>query len=31
VIRPNGNLLEDVLPYQTPVQVSTILRIVSML
>jgi hypothetical protein len=31
VIRPNGNILEDVLTYQTPVQVSTILRMVSML
>jgi hypothetical protein len=31
VIRPNGNILEDVLTYQTPVQVTTILRMVSML
>jgi len=31
VIRPNGNIVDDVLSYQTPVQVSTILRLVSML
>ena len=31
VIRPDGEMLEDVLPYQTPVQVSTILRLVEML
>lgn len=31
VIRPDGEMLEDVLSYQTPVQVSTILRLVSML
>ena len=31
VMRPNGNILEDVLTYQTPVQVTTILRMVSML
>jgi hypothetical protein len=31
VIRPNGNIVDDVLTYQTPVQVSTILRLVSML
>jgi len=31
VIRPDGEILEDVLAYQTPVQVSTILRLVSML
>jgi hypothetical protein len=31
VIRPDGEILEDVLAYQTPVQVSTTLRLVSML
>jgi hypothetical protein len=31
VIRPDGEMLEDVLSYQTPVQVSTILRLVEML
>ena len=31
VIRPDGEMLEDVLTYQTPVQVSTILRLVEML
>ena len=31
IIRPNGNMLEDVMPYQTPVQITTILRLVEML
>ena len=31
VIRPNGNMLEDVLPYQTPVQISTMMRLIDML
>ena len=31
VIRPNGNMLEDVLPYQTPVQISAIMRLIDML
>ena len=31
IIRPNGNMLEDVMPYQTPVQITSILRLVEML
>jgi hypothetical protein len=31
VYRPNGNMLEDVLPYQTPVQISTMMRLIDML
>ena len=31
VFTPNGNLLEDVLTYQTPVQVTSILNLVEML
>ena len=31
VIRPNGNMLEDVIPYQTPVQITTMMRLISML
>jgi hypothetical protein len=31
VFTPNGNLLEDVLTYQTPVQITTILNLVKML
>jgi hypothetical protein len=31
IFRPNGNMLEDVLTYQTPVQVTTILRLISMM
>jgi hypothetical protein len=31
VIRSNGNMLEDVIPYQTPVQITTILRLISMM
>ena len=31
VFTPNGNLLEDVLTYQTPVQITTILNLVEML
>jgi hypothetical protein len=31
IIRPSGNMLDDVIPYQTPVQVSALMRLVSML
>ena len=31
VYRPNGNMLEDVLPYQTPVQISALMRLIDML
>jgi hypothetical protein len=31
VIRPGGIMMEDVLPYQTPVQVTSILHLVEML
>jgi hypothetical protein len=31
VFTPNGNLLEDVLTYQTPVQVTSVLHLVEML
>jgi hypothetical protein len=31
VMRPNGNMLEDVLPYQTPVQISALMRLIDML
>ena len=31
IIRPNNNMLEDVIGWQTPVQVSTIMQVVSML
>ena len=31
VYRPNGKMLEDVLPYQTPVQVTSILHLVEMI
>jgi len=31
IFRPNGNMLEDIMSYQTPVQVTTILRLVEML
>jgi hypothetical protein len=31
IIRPNNNMLDDVMSWQTPVQVSTIMRLVSML
>jgi hypothetical protein len=31
IIRPNNNMLEDVIGWQTPVQVSTIMRVVSMM
>lgn len=31
VIRPNGNMLEDVLPWQTPVQITTLCHLIEML
>lgn len=31
IIRPSGNMLDDVLHWQTPVQITSIMRIVSML
>lgn len=31
IIRPSGNMLDDVMPWQTPVQVSSIMRLVSMM
>jgi hypothetical protein len=31
IISPKRGLLEDVLPWQTPVQITTILRLVEML
>ena len=31
VIRPNGNMLDDVLPYQTPVQITTLMHLIEML
>jgi hypothetical protein len=31
VYRPNGNMLDDVIPYQTPVQITTLMRLIEML
>ena len=31
VIRPGGIMMEDVLPYQTPVQVTSLLHLVEMI
>jgi len=31
VIRPNGNLLEDVIVWQTPVQISSLMHLIEML
>lgn len=31
VIRPNGNMLEDVINWQTPVQITTMMRLIAML
>ena len=31
IIRPNNNMLEDVMQWQTPVQVSTIMCLISMM
>ena len=31
VIRPNGNMLEDVIRWQTPVQITTLMHLIEML
>lgn len=31
IIRPNNIMLDDVMPWQTPVQISSIMQLVSML
>jgi hypothetical protein len=31
VYRPNGNMLEDVICWQTPVQITTMMRLIAML
>jgi hypothetical protein len=31
IIRPSGNMLDDVMPWQTPVQVASLMRLVSMM
>ena len=31
IIRPNGNMLDDVIGWQAPTQISTIMRVVSMM
>jgi hypothetical protein len=31
VIRPNGNMLEDVIYWQTPVQITTMMHLIEML
>lgn len=31
VYRPNGNMLEDVLSYQTPVQITSLMHLIEML
>ena len=31
VMRPNGNLLEDVINWQTPVQITTLMHLIAML
>jgi hypothetical protein len=31
VIRPNGNMLDDVIPYQTPVQIISLMHLIEML
>jgi len=31
VFRPNGNMLEDVIRWQTPVQITTMMRLIAML
>jgi hypothetical protein len=31
IIRPNNNMLEDVISWQTPVQVSSIMQVISMM
>jgi hypothetical protein len=31
VYRPNGNMLDDVIPYQTPVQITTLMHLIEFL
>jgi hypothetical protein len=31
VIRPNGNILDDVIRWQTPVQITTMMHLIEML
>ena len=31
VYRPNGNMLDDVIPYQTPVQITSLMHLIEML
>jgi len=31
IIRPNGNMLEDVICWQTPVQITTLMHLIEML
>ena len=31
IYRPNGNMLEDVINWQTPVQITTMMRLIKML
>jgi len=31
VFTPNGNMLEDVLPWQTPAQITTMMHLIEML
>jgi hypothetical protein len=31
IIRPNGNMLEDIIPWQTPVQITTMMRLIAMM
>ena len=31
VIRPKGNMLDDVIPYQTPVQITSLMHLIEML
>lgn len=31
VIRPNGNMLDDVINWQTPVQITTMMHLIAML
>ena len=31
IFRPNGNMLDDVIPYQTPVQITSLMHLIEML
>jgi hypothetical protein len=31
VYRPNGNMLDDVIPYQTPVQITSLMHLIEFL